>query len=564
MEFHFIFLFYILFLIISTIGSGLLFSNIINPRFKNYNLGYQGILGIFFITFISVLSSFFIKHGYAHNIILHSVNVTFFTYMLFKKKINYNELKKILILVLILLIGIYIYKTHDDFPYYHLTYSLNLSQNSISIGQGAFSHGFRTYSSIFYLNSTFYLPGINFYLFNLGQFLILLFFNFILLNKVFENLKEKKINLVFYLALFCLAFVDVVFYRIGEHGTDRSAQILLFLIFILLIEILLDKKNKIFSYEFLLLIVIYSASLKSIYAIYLILIIFLIYEKKCFFELIKSTNLKFISIICFAFLMNFLINFLNTGCLLYPEERTCIEKFEWSIPKQEVKELKIHYEWWAKAGGGPSYKSKMKKEEYVKKFNWVENWLKRHFHPKITDTLFGIFCIVLIFYLLFYFKSKNNFRFYNSNNKYLYKVYYLLLIFISLWFLKHPSMRYGGYVLISLPIFIFFSNYFSKIKIKLNTLKNIVFIFIILIFTFYNLRNVNRLVKEINFYKYPILNSPLFFIDKVESKIIHKNEDFIIYSPRDGKMCWASKTPCSYRKNLGSRKIFHFNMIFRK
>ena len=89
--------------------------------------------------------------------------------------------------------------------------------------------------------------------------------------------------------------------------------------------------------------------------------------------------------------MNFFINFLNTGCFLYPEERTCIEKFEWSIPKNEVKQLKTHYEWWAKAGGGPSYKSEMTKEEYVKKFNWVGNWLKRHFHPKITDTLFRIF-----------------------------------------------------------------------------------------------------------------------------------------------------------------------------
>ena len=95
MEFHFIFLFYILFLIISTIGSGLLFSNIINPRFKNYNLGYQGILEFFLLRLYLFYHLFFIKHGYAHNIILHSVNVTFFTYMLFKKKINYNELKKI-------------------------------------------------------------------------------------------------------------------------------------------------------------------------------------------------------------------------------------------------------------------------------------------------------------------------------------------------------------------------------------------------------------------------------------------------------------------------------------
>ena len=28
--------------------------------------------------------------------------------------------------------------------------------------------------------------------------------------------------------------------------------------------------------------------------------------------------------------------------------------------------MKLHYEWWAKAGGGPGYKSEIPKEIYVK------------------------------------------------------------------------------------------------------------------------------------------------------------------------------------------------------
>ena len=48
------------------------------------------------------------------------------------------------------------YKTHDDFPYYHFPYTYYLTQSDIHIGVGNFGHGFRTSSSIFYLNSLFY------------------------------------------------------------------------------------------------------------------------------------------------------------------------------------------------------------------------------------------------------------------------------------------------------------------------------------------------------------------------------------------------------------------------
>ena len=80
--------------------------------------------------------------------------------------------------------SLFLYKNHDDFPYYHLTYALNLSQNSLLIGTGSFSHGFRTMSSLFYYHSTLYLPFIKFYLFHSGPFFILiLMFTFIYTEK---------------------------------------------------------------------------------------------------------------------------------------------------------------------------------------------------------------------------------------------------------------------------------------------------------------------------------------------------------------------------------------------
>ena len=34
-------------------------------------------------------------------------------------------------------------------------------------------------------------------------------------------------------------------------------------------------------------------------------------------------------------------------------------------------------------------------EIYIDNFNWVSNWIDRHFFNKVSDTLFGILLIVL-------------------------------------------------------------------------------------------------------------------------------------------------------------------------
>jgi hypothetical protein len=173
---HIFFLFYLLIFLISNIGYGFLLTNSFRKNLRIYNFGYLGILGFFVIVLISYLSSYFFAHGYLHNTILHLTGVMIFIFNITRNTRKYSsELRNIFIIFFIFLIGIYVFKNHDDFGYYHLTYSLNLSENKFMIGTGLFSHGFRTSSSIFYYHSILYLPYIKYYLFHSGPFFILVF-----------------------------------------------------------------------------------------------------------------------------------------------------------------------------------------------------------------------------------------------------------------------------------------------------------------------------------------------------------------------------------------------------
>ena len=559
---HLTFISYIIVFLLSTIGYGFIFSNTIYKDFYNYNIGWHGIIGFFTISLLSIFTSFFFAHNFIHNSIIHLIGLSSFLIYFYKKK-NFGEIKWLFFLAFILWIGTYVFKNHDDFPYYHLTYSLNLSENAFIVGTGSFSHGFRTFSSLFYYHSTLYMPFIKYYLFHIGPFLILLFFNLIILKKLFENYRLKKFDFIYFFSLLSFIFINIVFYRIGEHGTDRSAQILLVLIFLLFFEInYFEKKHKvIFAKTCLLLVLVFLASsMKAIYYLYLLLIPVILIKNKFFFIFFEKKNFLLITILSFILFLNLITFYLNTGCFLYPAERTCIIEREWSVPKKEVRVMSTHYEWWAKAGGGPNYQHEIKKEEYVKNFVWLQNWIERHFFNKVSDTLFGIAFICLFTYVLFwYFKKQKK----PPKEKIDNISYLIILLFFLEWFLNHPSMRYGGYILVALPLIVFTSSNLSKLFLDKKKVYYLSIFLIILTFTIYNARNVSRINKEIKVYNYDLIKSPYFFVDKVTSKKVVSNDNLNIYQPQENKMCWASKTPCSYGKNIKIEKFLWMNMVYR-
>ena len=71
------FLFYFL-ISLSVLGYG----NLFIKSFANYNysinIGFTGIIGVFFLIIISIASHFFFKHGIIHNIIILIIGLLFF------------------------------------------------------------------------------------------------------------------------------------------------------------------------------------------------------------------------------------------------------------------------------------------------------------------------------------------------------------------------------------------------------------------------------------------------------------------------------------------------------
>jgi hypothetical protein len=182
-----------------------------------------------------IYHNFLVKHGYVHNIILHFVGLSLFVFFCSKKyyKINFSYIFTIFI---ILFIGLLIIRNHDDFNYYHLTYSLGLTNEKLILGQGNLGNRYNKHSSIFFLNSIIYLPFIKHYLFHSTGWITLLFVNLALLENILKK-KNKKIDIIFYISILLFLFINFKFFRIGGYGTDISGQIIILSLIPILIKL---------------------------------------------------------------------------------------------------------------------------------------------------------------------------------------------------------------------------------------------------------------------------------------------------------------------------------------
>ncbi len=520
-----LFSFYFL-IIVSVIGYGSFFYKSLNNDHL-LAFGIKGLLGCYVLIIYSYSSHFFIPHSLLHNTIFLLFGILLF---IFSQKDNLNKnLFFILSLnFLIIFIGLVIYKTHDDFPYYHFAYSLYTTQEPMIVGIGQFNHGFRTHSSIFYLNSLFYLPIIKYYSFYIPTLLILGFSNLIFLSNVSQHLKNKNINFLFFLSILFFIFFNIFFYRIQEHGTDRSAQILISILFLQIFYLINFDKNSKFHINFILILLGLIISLKAFYLLYLILVLpitwILLKEKK--FNLIFYTfkNRFFYMFLTLIFLI-FSVYFLNTGCLVYPVSFTCFNNFDWSIGVKETIQMNNHYQLWSKAGRTPNLLVD-NPEIYLKNFNWVPNWIDLYFFNKVSDFLFGLFILCLIIFGIFYNKNNNQKKSFRipSNIKLIYLFIFCLLIE---WFINHPALRYGGYILITLIVFIPFSiileNQKSLFKNLRPKLKFLIFMVIIIFLT----RNISRIHDEMNSYDFKPIIETFYYIDSNHFRISILFDDLI-------------------------------------
>ena len=536
-----------IFLSFSVIGYGNLFSNLIFKKKLNY--GFLGLLGIFILILYSYLSHFFYPHNALHNLIFMFLGfVSFF----FNTKKNFFEILLTLLIFSILFISIIIFKTHDDFPYYHFGYSHYLTQSSLTIGIGMFNHGFRTPSAIFYLNSLFYLPLIKYYFFHLPAILILGYANIVFICNLKKNFKKENINFVSYFILLSILFINIFFYRIAEHGTDRSAQILLLVVvaellaFILIGEIKNEKLSKIF------LLIALIVSFKAFYVLYVVLLIpiILILKKKLeikefFLLLLKNRGLQF-SLLMFVLIL--LTNFFNTGCLIYPVNQICFSNLDWSIPNSEIIRMKEWYQQWSKAGAGPDFRVD-NPEIYIQSFNWVGHWIDEYFFNKVSDFLLGIITLMLIVGLTFHTKKKITSR---INNNILLLLLFLVMLFFE-WFYNHPSLRYGGYTLIASIFFIIASIKFESFVIDKNKIKKKFIYLVAFSFLIFFCRNAVRINNEILQYNFNPLKNFSFRVTNHHYRIENGINEYI----ENYKNCKLRENNCKKDMLPKIEKVFN-------
>ena len=223
----FILLFFYITSLLSILGYGLIFQKLIKTPKNLICIGYTGLFGVFFLIIISYVTNVFLPHNLLHNSVIFLIGLIVFFYFLLNNFFLKQDIKLFPIIFLCLFVSFIIFKAHDDFPYYHFPYTYYLTENSFYIGIGSFNHGFRTPSSIFYFNSLFYLPVIKYNLFHIGSLAIFGFSLYLFITKILNLLKNEDIDYLYYFNLLSLVFILVFFYRLAEHGTDRSAMILI-------------------------------------------------------------------------------------------------------------------------------------------------------------------------------------------------------------------------------------------------------------------------------------------------------------------------------------------------
>ena len=138
------------------------------------------------------------------------------------------------------------------------------------------------------------------------------------------------------------------------------------------------------------------------YLIYLVLPFYLFIKIKNKYSFLKYffTNKNFLFLFI-SFIFLFLFNFSSTGCLLYPVKFTCFPYLtEWSLPDSTLNYMSNHYESWAKSLNSQNF-SYEEKLFLSKNLNWIGFWIKNYFFTKVTDYIFLLLFLILIFFLVY-------------------------------------------------------------------------------------------------------------------------------------------------------------------
>ena len=297
-------------------------------------------------------------------------------------------------------------------------------------------------------------------------------------------------------------------------------------------------------------------SLKAFYVLYLILslpILFILYKKKKLFIINELFRNKIFYILSSLIILILITYYLNSGCLIYPVYQTCFDGLPWSTGSDEVRKMNEWYQQWSKAGATPNFRVE-NPQDYIIQFNWVKNWFDTYFFNKVSDFLLGLLAVCLITSVIYYNKQTKNIELNND----IFLIYLFFILLLLEWFYNHPALRYGGYSLIAITLFLPTSILLSKINISNKNIFNRTLIIILIVATVFLSRNINRINNEIEKYKYqPILKTYYRLND--EHFRIQNNFDKLIINFNN---CKENNDNCSKKLDNKIKKVFNNSYMF--
>jgi hypothetical protein len=499
-------LFFILFFLI---GRGLLLSfanidQIDKLRIAGFNIYiFYPALGIiifgnflFLINFFLPLNSSFVFTIF----LLLIVNLkTIPTYEVFKKSFR-NFLW-----YLFLLIPSYDLAYHYDAGLYHLNYQALLRENNIILGTSNIYGPYGIGSIYDYISAALWIDNTFVLLQFVNLIFIILFYEFL-----FSALFTKK-NILLNnagLALLIFSVLDNFGYGGGRNGfiyiqslgkQDLTLAVLYFVTAVLIFLTLTKKEVSIYSNFIITIFSLFIFQLKVSGSSILLLYIYYLYKT------IKNKEIAinfYLSLFPSIFLGIFwtLKSILQTGCIVYPLEISCLKNLSWfdgdytEITLQSAQMFSISY-------------------SFDYSFN---SWLNNFFEYQINQIIVYNFIISsIVIFGLFFKKNKSKM---NSIHP------LVLIIIFNIFFLLYfgPHMRY---FISSQLLIIFLIGYIRAPRIQINS----VIIYSTVVLSIFSLVRLNS-YKSFDFFTHPNHEIPV-------PELVAYNDRFL---PKDGDQCWSA------------------------
>jgi len=517
---------------------------------ENKNNFYDHLIfGVIIASFISLTLNFILPLSRELNSVFQILIICIF-FIIYKKKIYFSEIKKIIVISLSILILIsFDTENRPDAYLYHLPYSQILNDYKIITGVSNLHFRFGHTSIFQYLSSFNYtiFSELNGLLVPSALFCITIFLYF--LNDLLLIFKDKK-NISFgkLFSLLIFTYISFRINRYSEFGNDAMSHLT---VFYLVSKFIYLKNYKLTDYKKILLLCIFSFLNKSFLIFTFIIPAYIFFKKKLN---IKKSIINFPMIVLFFWIIK---NILISGCAIYPVKITCFSSLKW-VDIQEVSYEAIKAEAWAK--GWPERERKnITQSEFNKQFNWIKAWKKDHLYVFLKNLV----PFLIFIFLLFIFCRDKNVMVKLDNQK---KI--VLLLFSSIgtvyFLLKFPLYRYGYSYLIVLISVLFLQ---SLIRINYKKFVNLTKILIIFCIIGIFLKQGQRIQKYHELRTLIPSDRSLPKIDQENIEKIQISKNFYYYKTNNkgSSECKYFKSPCTNIElnNIYHKKIGNYDFIFK-